>query len=153
MNAFKMKNKLHCTLVCVLLRLAQNIDAQTPDWLWAISAGGTGDNRTESISIDASGNILVAGRFSSPSIAFGATTLNNTGIGASTDIFIVKYDPSGTVLWAKSAGGNNFERAECVSTDASGNILIAGYFQSPSITFGTITLTKEGTGVSNDFFL
>ncbi len=118
--------------------------------LWAKSAGGTSDDVGKSVAIDANGNVLVTGFFSSPTITFGTFTLTNVGIG---DIFIVKYDASGTVLWAKSVGGTDYEVGNCIATDASGNVLITGYFYSPTITFGTFTLTNGGNAGDCDIFI
>ncbi|MEK6616209.1 MAG: T9SS type A sorting domain-containing protein, partial [Bacteroidota bacterium] len=66
-------------------------------------------------------------------------------------MFFVKYDPSGNVLWAKSAGGTSYDEANSVTADASGNIIAAGFFKSPTITFGSTTLTN--TGNSPDMFI
>ncbi|MBI3501256.1 MAG: T9SS type A sorting domain-containing protein, partial [Bacteroidetes bacterium] len=83
----------------------------------------------------------VTGYFLSPAITFGTTTLTNAG---NYDIFIVKYDASGTVLWATSAGGTNSDVGRSIATDANGNVLVTGYFLSPTLTFGTTTLTNAG---------
>jgi len=115
--------------------------AQSPNYLWVKSAGGTSVDVGNSCSTDVSGNIIAIGYFSSSTITFGTTTLTSAG---SWDIFIVKYDANGTVLWAKSEGGNSDDRGYSCSTDASGNIIATGYFGSSSITFGTTTLTNAG---------
>lgn len=47
-------------------------------------------------------------------------------------------------LWAKSAGGKNSDQGQSICADASGNILVTGYFDSPSITFGYATLINSG---------
>ena len=115
--------------------------------LWAKSAGETGGEWGLGISTDASGNIVVTGGFGSPSITFGSTILTNGGIA---NIFVVKYDPSGNVLWAKSAGGTGDDDGYGISTDASGNIVVTGSFESPTITFGSTILTNGG---SSDIFV
>ncbi len=113
--------------------------------LWAKSAGGTSDDFGSSVSTDAGGNVFMTGYFQSATITFGTTTLTNKdNSGNSGDIFIVKYDASGNVQWAKSAGGNSNDFGQSVSTDAGGNVFVAGYFQSATITFGTTTLTNAG---------
>ncbi|MEK6616208.1 MAG: hypothetical protein AABZ32_08880, partial [Bacteroidota bacterium] len=117
-------------------------NAQAPNYLWAKSAGGTSNDYATSVTADASGNIIAAGSFVSPTITFGSTTLTNAG---SVDMFFVKYDPSGNVLWAKSAGGTSYDEATSVTADASGNIIAAGLFVSPTITFGSTTLTNAGS--------
>ncbi|MEO8150374.1 MAG: T9SS type A sorting domain-containing protein [Bacteroidia bacterium] len=120
--------------------------------LWAKSAGGASNNGGAGISTDASGNVLVTGDFQSVSVTFGTTTLTNAGSISTNDIFVVKYDASGNVLWAKSAGGNSTDYVRGISTDASGNVLITGSFQSDSISFGTTTLTNASAG-NNDIFV
>ena len=121
----------------------------TGNVLWANSAGGSGNDCANSVATDASGNVYITGYFDSPSITFGSYTLTNFALSYS-DVFLVKYDSNGKVLWAKSAGGTSVDRANSVTTDASGNVFITGYFDSPSITFGSTTLTKSG---GNDVFL
>ncbi len=115
--------------------------------LWATKEGGPGVEIPYSINVDAAGNMVVVGRFSSLSITFGTYTLTQAG---SMDVFVVKYDAGGNVLWAKGAGGGSNDEAYSVDVDASGNILMAGYFATTAL-FGTITLTS--TSGQADAFL
>jgi hypothetical protein len=108
--------------------------------IWAKSAGGSGFDRGVGISTDASSNVFVTGYFSDYTGTFGTTTLNNAG---NPDIFIVKYDASGNVIWAKSAGGLGDDAGLAISTDASGNVFVTGYFYSSAIVFDNITLTNS----------
>jgi len=126
-------------------------NAQIPGWLWASSAGGSGDDIVKSVAADIYGNFYAVGYFSSSSVNFGAFTLYNSGSGTK-DMFIVKYNPSGTVLWAKSSGGSENEDARSVATDKGGNVYVAGSFQSNSVTFDTITITDPGSPLAN-FYL
>ena len=120
--------------------------------LWVKSAGGTGNDVSNGVCTNASGNVFITGYFDSPTITFGTTTLTN--INAANDIFIVKYDASGNVLWAKSAGGAGSDVSSGVSIDASGNVIITGGFGSPSISFGTALLTNTKTTVNSmDIFI
>src|SRR5690606_8330373 len=114
------------------------------------SADGIYGDGGYGISTDANGNVLVTGFFGSPSITFGSTTLTNASSTGKDELFIVKYDPNGNVLWAKSAGGINGDWGNSISTDANGNVLLTGYFSSSSITFGSTTLTNAG---SYDIFI
>ena len=115
--------------------------------LWAKSVGGTSNDYSQCVSADASGNVFITGFFNSPTITFGSTTLNNVGFA---NIFIAKYDASGNVVWAKSAVGGTSDYASSVSTDANGNAIISGYFNSPNITFGSTNLTNQG---GSDIFI
>jgi hypothetical protein len=110
------------------------IYAQAPSWVWAKSAGNA---KGHSIAVDAKGNVYVTGYFESDSLTLGSITLRRAG---GKDIFVVKYDPNGQVLWAKSAGGMNDDYGASIAVDASGNVYVTGYFESDTLTFGTITL-------------
>jgi gliding motility-associated-like protein len=120
--------------------------------VWAKKAAGVGDDTGYGVATDVLGNVFVTGFFASPSITFGTTTLSNVSPG-DADVFLAKYDNNGNVLWAKSAGGTNGDIAESVATDASGNVFITGYFEVPSITFGTTTLTNSGLLNAGDVFI
>jgi hypothetical protein len=111
--------------------------------IWAQSVGGMFDEYGTSITTDVSGYIYVGGCFYSPTITFGTTTL--ASVPNSTDAFLVKYDAAGNVIWAKSAGGANSDEILSVTTDPSGNVYTSGRFSSPTLVFGTTTLTNLTT--------
>ena len=118
--------------------------------IWAVSAGGSATDWALGVATDGSGNVYVTGGFMSPTITFGTFTLINAGSGY-LDMFIVKYDPSGNVLWAKNAGGSSRDVGNSVTTDANGNVFVAGQFMSTSITFGTITLKNPKGNTTNGY--
>jgi hypothetical protein len=98
--------------------------------------------------VDAKGNVYVTGYFKSPNLTFGSITLENADKGGGDwsfgeDIFIVKYDPNGQPLWAKSAGGHREERGEDIVVDPNGNVYVAGYFRSDVLSFGSVTLERN----------
>ena len=114
--------------------------AQAPNWLWANKAGGSGLEGAGGIAVDGSGNSYITGRFFSPSITFGSTTLT---IG---DMYVVKYDASGNVVWATGAGGTGSANGASIAVDGSGNVYVAGDFSGSNIIFGTDTLTNAFPG-------
>jgi len=111
--------------------------------LWAKSVGGIADDYGFSVSTDANGNVFVAGLFESPTITFGSIVLTNTS-SANDDMFIVKYDSNGNVLWAKSGSAGSNSEGTSVSTDSNGNVFLTGMFNSSNISFGSTTLTNAG---------
>ena len=50
----------------------------------------------------------------------------NTSAG-SKDLFVVKYNSSGTKQWTKQLGSSIADYATGVATDSSGNVYVAGY--------------------------
>ena len=126
-----------------------SINAQTPNWAWAKSAGGHQQDIANSITKDKCGNIYVTGSYAGDSITFGSITITDTN-SINGGMFVVKYNTVGNVLWVKSAGNNYLDEGKGVSTDANGNVYVTGVFMSQSITFGTYTLSNVG---DEDIFL
>lgn len=111
--------------------------------IWSQAFGGLGSDYCYGVSSDLNGNIYMAGYFSSPTILFGSTTLTNTFSGTN-DIFLLKFNAVGNKIWAKSIGGINNEEVRGLKTDPNGNIFVIGEYNSPSVTFGSSTLTNNG---------
>lgn len=128
--------------------------------LWARSVQG-GRQALVNITTDASGNLYLLGGLYNSSAMAGAITLNNPS--PKWQYFIVKYDPSGNVLWAKTEGEmQGMGAGTAISTilgpgglecDASGNLFITTNFRSPSITVGSFTLTNTDPSGSTDDIL
>jgi hypothetical protein len=122
----------------------------TGNVLWARSTDGTSSNAGNGITADMSGNSYVTGSFGTP-ITFGSFTLSSSG---GTDIFTVKYDASGNVLWAKSAGGAYGDLGTGISTDNNSHVYITGYYYGYFINFGSSTITNtNSSGVYDDIFV
>ncbi len=120
--------------------------------LWA---RGPSDNNDTGVSIatDALGNCYMTGTFESSQISFDSYTLENS-INGLTDIFLVKYNLAGSVLWAKSIGGDDDDEVSGVAVSSSGSIYIAGYFESPLFNVGTIALQNSlNYGITPDIFI
>ncbi len=114
---------------------------------WAQHAGGVDDQRGTAIATNAAGEVIVVGHFEL-SVTFGTTTLTSVGDG---DVFLVTYDANGNVLWAQSFGGDDQDIPESVAVDASGNILVTGYFQGISMTVGSDVLLNAQDGTYDVF--
>jgi hypothetical protein len=138
------------TFFLALINIFAN--AQTPNWLWAKSAGGNFFDETAKMAVDSSGNIYIAGNFSSPFITFDNIVLSNADTNWSgKDIFITKYDPAGNVLWAVRAGGIGVENVSDITVDVYGNLIIVGSYSGQTSLIGTATLSNTST--YNDVFI
>jgi hypothetical protein len=72
---------------------------------------------------------------------FGSTSLTS---GGGNDIFIAKFDLSGTQIWAKKAGSISTDQANSIGVDAFGNAYITGMF------YGTVNFGLTPGGVANN---
>lgn len=108
--------------------------------------------QTRDVAVDTQGNVIVTGFFTGTVTAETHTLTATTGIGSPADIFIMKYDPSGNLIWSQRAGNSGSDMAFEVETDASNNIYIAGYINSGAATFGTLTVNTGSTVLSQRAF-
>ncbi|HWE40118.1 MAG TPA: hypothetical protein VG406_26435, partial [Isosphaeraceae bacterium] len=111
----------------------------------AFALGAT-DVQAGAVAVDAVGDTYLAGTFS------GTVNFNPSGTADLTsaggrDMFVVKYSPGGSVLWAKDFGGTGDDLANALVVDAQGNVDVAGQFQGTAH-FGGTTLTGAGSGNS-----
>lgn len=119
--------------------------------IWARTcSGGSGPGYGDGygVATDANGNVFLTGDFSAPDIAFGNVIFSNPSGNYCT--YLVKYDSSGTVQWARKSSGGLYNFSYKVVTDASGSAYIAGEFSNNPIVFGNDTL--QFSGGNNDGF-
>lgn len=117
--------------------------------VWATRIGSASDRNTDAgrgIAVDADGNVYVTGRFSG-STSFGNIVLNSAG---NSDIFVARLRASdGTVLWARSAGGEGEDAGYGVDYDDFGNLYVTGSVTGTA-SFGSET-TAGGAGQTDLF--
>lgn len=131
----------------LLVFFTLSIHAQAPEWAWA---KGAKFGLVTAVTSDKNGNVFITGDFSDATIVFDNTTLTNTTNNDDADIFIVKYDPSGNLLWARSAGGTLSDVGSGISADADGNVYVCGTFDSDTINFGGIIVHQLNYKTDND---
>ena len=109
--------------------------------------GGSDNDNPLSLAIDAFGFLFVTGTFEGTVDFNPGNTTTNLSSSGSTDIFLVKLNFSGGLLFAKSFGGTGDDGATDVKIDANGNLLMTGYF-SETVDFdpsnGTTNLSSLG---------
>ncbi|WP_437780840.1 hypothetical protein [Sorangium sp. So ce1097] len=91
---------------------------------WARGFGGPSTDYGRSIASDASGNYYVTGSFEG-TVDFGAGPLTSAG---GQDIFLLKLDPSGALIWSKRFGTVHSEVGDAVTVDGNGDVLLAGRY-------------------------
>jgi hypothetical protein len=140
-----------CTLMKTLLRssvifLLFTLNAHSQSFTWAKRAGLWAFDLGHAIGSDASGNVFIAGKYEM-NANFGGLTVSCAG---NHDIYVAKYNSSGSILWVRTAGGSTGDYAHCLTTDPEGNVYIAGEMEG-TVTFTPgVTLTSNG---DNDIFV
>jgi hypothetical protein len=121
--------------------------------LWVKNTGMWG-NEPLSLATDAWGNVYMAGYFYNHQLAFGSDTLTCDTVTNQRMMFLVKYDGTGNVLWARTApaAAGSWVAAGSVCTDPAGDVLVTGSFTSSQLIFGADTLTNVSGG-DRDLFL
>lgn len=102
---------------------------------WVKTFGGTDRDECGPVAIMADGSILVAGFFRNTVDFTGG---NNTVPNATTltargnfDMFLAKFDASGTLLWVKQfgkSGGVSTINPTCIAVDTDGSFLVGGFY-------------------------
>ena len=114
-----------------------------PNISWAKSIGGTSTDSGYGIATDSGGNVYVTGEYRGTADFGSGTSLTSAG---SDDVYVAKYDTSGTVQWAKSIGGTSSNFGYDIATDSSGNVYVTGQYNG-IVDFGPSTsLTSAGSG-------
>ncbi|MEZ6044111.1 MAG: hypothetical protein R3C11_00710 [Planctomycetaceae bacterium] len=94
------------------------------------------------VDTDAAGNVYVTGSFTG-TVDFdpgpGVVALTSTG---NYSMFVTKTDSSGSLIWARMIGSDNFAKGEDIVVDASGNAYITGNFRG-------LADFNPGTGIFN----
>lgn len=91
---------------------------------WSRQLGTVGDEYVYAVAVDDDGNVYIAGNTTRD--FDGQSHTNET----SYDIFLVKYDASGTKQWSRLIGSTAHDFPYGLTLDGSGNIFITGATES-----------------------
>ncbi len=100
------------------------------DFVWAKSTGGNASSSVfdRDIAVDGQGNVYATGDFyGTADFDPGVGVLNLTSNGGS-EIFILKLNANGDLVWVKAIGGSGGDRSTNIALDASNNVIISGGF-------------------------
>ena len=149
-NQFRI-DSIKTMLILLITFSSLNISAQYFEW--AKQFGGPTGDQPHSMAYDANGNLYMTGLFTGTADfdpGSGSFYLTSNG---GTDIFVVKLNSSGDLIWAKSVGGSGGpvpgtsaeDKAYSISVGPSGNVYVCGHF-SGTVDFnpglGTFNMTS-----------
>ncbi len=98
------------------------------DFVMARQIGGVNLEQAYAITLDGTGNIFVTGYFNGKCDFDPGSAVFNLSAQGDEDIFITKLNIAGNFVWAKQIAGPLSEFGNAITTDADGNIYLAGYF-------------------------
>ncbi|MCP4313658.1 MAG: T9SS type A sorting domain-containing protein [Bacteroidetes bacterium] len=102
---------------------------------WVTSFGHEeGDVLIEGVVTDSENNIVITGTFSSEEFKPGATDILKSR--GREDVYIIKYDPLGGIIWSRSFGGMKEDFGSDIALDSNNNIYVTGHFSSNAIRIG-----------------
>ena len=130
------------------LALVKYNSTGTGVWARTVAACGSAA-QANAVATDASGNVYVAG-FQVGTATYGYGGQNATGTSTFNNVVVVKYNPSGTPLWARSlAGGSNNAQFNALAVDNTGNVYAAGYQSGAgTYTYGSQAATATAGGTN-----
>ncbi len=101
--------------------------------VWDRIWNGSRYERASDMMVDSNGNIILVGY--TDSFGFG-----------SYDVFVVKFDQNGNLLWDRVWGGKGVEYAMAGVADPSGNIYVAGHSNSFSTDYKAFIVKLDESG-------
>lgn len=100
---------------------------------WVKAVGGVSTENATGVSVDASGDVIVTGNFTSAVIDFdeqnsvlGDTQYLQYPNSGFPDIFMAKYSSAGVIQWLKIVGGAKQDDATAVAVDQSNDAIYLG---------------------------
>jgi hypothetical protein len=113
--------------------------------VWAIRAGGVDNEEGLGITALSDNSTVVTGDFWG-STTFGPDEINERVLWAdgNNDIFIAHYNPDGTLIWAKRAGGSSYDYGDGITSLSDNSTVITGTFSG---------LASFGSGELNETIL
>ena len=123
------------------------------NYVWSGSMGGPLLDYGAAIALDGNGNTLITGSFvGTADFDPGLGISNYTAVGQ-FDIFIVKLDPSGNLIWTKTMGGTDSDEGIMLRVDDQGNIFSTGYFRGSADFDPGMSTTLLTSAGDNDVYV
>lgn len=157
-NALQTLNAFASRVVLWIAILLVNTNADAQSWSWAKRHYHSVGNVNacvwpQDLAIDASDNILTTGYYagtSTDAVSFDGISANGYGSAFHYTGYVCKTNSSGTMQWAQRFGSGGTTQdgnvaGICVSSDASGNVYVGGYFARDCRFGGSLTTNSGGT--------
>ncbi|MCX6625225.1 MAG: SBBP repeat-containing protein, partial [Acidobacteria bacterium] len=114
--------------------------------------GGSGTDVGRATAMDAQGNVYIFGSAGSPDFP---TTTNavQPASGGGTDLFVLKLNKNGDVLFSTYLGGSGTEGAGGIQLDKDGNIYLTGSTSSLNFPVSADALQRTSGGATDSYLV
>jgi hypothetical protein len=103
--------------------------------------------------VDSSGNSYIAGSFSGVVDFDPGPGIQNRIAAGTSDLFVVKYSPSGALIWARTLNTGNSPPVEGLDVDEAGGVYVTGKFSGTrDLNPGTVVFSLTALGI-RDFYI
>ena len=109
-----------------------------PTLTWNTFLGDIGSDEGQAIAVDGNGNVYVCGYGNA---AWGSPV---RAYAASTDAFVARLAPNGSLAWNTFLGGAGYDLCYGIAVDGGGNVYVGGYSHSSSANWGSPVQTYNG---------
>jgi len=117
------------------------------NYIWANGIGGTSYDFGKDLVLDELNNVYITGSFKNTADFNPGVGIANLSSSGDLDVFFAKYDSNGNYVWAKSFGGLDIDKSNCINIDYLGNIYLTGRYEG-TVDFdpglGTVNQTSLG---------
>jgi len=113
----------------------------TGSMVWAKNFGGTGWEYLRSVTATSDGGFVAVGDSDAFDGDWAAAGCVGKGIGDAT---IVKFNSSGTMVWAKNFGGSNSDYFNYITTTSDGGFVAVGWSETIDVDWAAAGLTGKG---------
>jgi hypothetical protein len=126
----------------------------TNNFVWSSNAGGAANDRGWCVAVDTYGGLYLSGH-SAGACAFSGSVSMPANAGLN-DLFVTRYNTSGTPAWVITATGAGSEEARGIasyvqtSPSFAETIFVTGITNTTGVSFGAFPVGCDG---GNDFFL
>ncbi len=121
--------------------------------IWAKKMGGIYNDAGAAITLDAAGNVLIAGTFSGTANFNTSGGTNSLTAFGMTDAFICKLDGSGNLVWIRQLGGTQDDYAAAITIDFFGAVYSTGSFVGTADFDPGVTTQTFISGGYSDIFV
>ncbi|MCS7078299.1 MAG: hypothetical protein NZ455_16420 [Bacteroidia bacterium] len=128
------------------------------NFVWVNHCGGTNQESPQTIALDNTNNVYIAGYFIGTVDFDPSTSVFNLTASGGSDAFLAKFNANtGSFQWAKQFAGSSPTDRSGISKiliDATGNFYVAGSFHGiVDFDTGPGTSTLTSSGMNDDFFI